>query len=178
MRERTSSRLCFRCDSVTRSVTECCSVGTRPLVFKTSTKDAISRQLNSSLACALMPTRRASVLITMCPRSPTGQMPLLTSVPAHWLSCYTLSTFGALGYVSQVTTTHSQDASTEFLIRPSPSVWGELCCMRRRLLHYRKAARSPSRYFGPKTLWGFLPSCHVHTTYHIQVVSPPYEPPL
>ncbi|KAN0100056.1 hypothetical protein V8E55_000040 [Tylopilus felleus] len=54
-----------------------------------------------------MPTRRASVLITMCPRSPTGQMPLLTSVPAHWLSCYTLSTFGALGYVSQVTTTHT-----------------------------------------------------------------------
>ena len=31
VRERTSSRLCFRCDSVTRSVTECCSVGTRVL---------------------------------------------------------------------------------------------------------------------------------------------------
>jgi hypothetical protein len=39
-------------------------------------------------------------------------------------------------------------------------LWGELCCMRRRLLLLGNAARSPSQCFGPKSPLGFCPNPH------------------
>jgi hypothetical protein len=57
---------------------------------------------------------------------------------------------------------------SHMLSEPSPSVWGELCCMRRRLLLFGNAAGSPSQCFGPKSPPGFCPnphSCCVHTTH-------------
>ena len=45
---------------------------------------------------------------------------------------------------------------------PSPSVWGALRCLRRRLLHYGNAARSPSQCFGPERPPGLRPHLSFH----------------
>ena len=57
---------------------------------------------------------------------------------------------------------------------PSPSVCGELRCMRRRLLPCGNAARSPSQCFRPKSPSGLLPRLSLLLC---TLPAPPYEPP-